>query len=295
MFLYEYEVSDKFDKQKGRRYSLRGFKTEFIRKFLKMVSVIPSDKPLDLSEFVNKLKEKQVPTLGISPRVLQDFSESYGLKDVHLDTLYSACSNIIHNQPPLPFFSLLEVKFFKNFLEKYLQSLFAVARKLIDENIKVEKVDAQLIPREKGSLKKCIQVAHLLKVKYDKEIKNVIVEALTNLQKNKGKGLDWIWIKPITLCSIFDILSPSFSRIRDLSFIKEDLEDFIEKLQPLSFKVSLRDEVYETLDRLQEILLPNLEKFEVFSSLESVEQKNKVIFYLLLLCLPEIVEEMIKS
>jgi hypothetical protein len=59
--------------------------------------------------------------------------------------------------------------------------------------------------------------------------------------------------------------------------------------------VSLRDEVNETLDRLQEILIPNLEEFEVFSSLESVEEKNKVIFYLLLLCLSEIVEEIIKS
>jgi len=83
--------------------------------------------------------------------------------------------------------------------------------------------------------------------------------------------------------------------LRDFSFIEEDLEDTIEKIQLSSFKGSLRNEVYQTLNMFQEILLLDLEKYEIFSSLKSVEEKKLVIFYLLLRCLPDIVNERLKK
>ena len=125
--------------------------------------------------------------------------------------------------------------------------------------------------------------------------KNLLLISMVTLQKKQVKGLDWIWIRPLTLTSIFHIISPSFSRLKDLSFIEEDLQDVIEKLQSLSFKVSIRDEVYKTLSNLQEIILPDLEKYKAFSSITSAEKRRKVMFYLLIRFLPEIVEGMIKN
>ena len=73
------------------------------------------------------------------------------------------------------------------------------------------------------------------------------------------------------------------------------MQDVIEKLRPLSFKVGIQYEVEETLSNFQEIVLPELERYKAFSSLTSTEQKRKVVFYLLLRFLPEIVEDMIKN
>ncbi len=73
------------------------------------------------------------------------------------------------------------------------------------------------------------------------------------------------------------------------------MEDVIEKLQPLTFKISIRNEVYKTPSMLKEMLLPELERYKAFSSLESMDQKRKVILYLLLYYIPEIVKEMLKS
>jgi len=288
MFLYEYEISGR-----GRVYSLNRFRDEWIRKFLKIFSAIPPDKTLDLLEFVSKLKEKQMPTLGVNSKVLKEFSEIYGLNEINLDKLYSACSSVIHNQPPLPFFSLLEVKFFKHFLEKYLQSFRAIVEKLVDEKIELKRIQTPSSPKEKAPLKECLRVVYLLEIKHDKEIKGIIRKALRSLQKKEVKRLGWIWIRPLTLVSVFDIISPPFSRLKDFSFTEEDLEDIVKRLEPLTFKISIRHEVYETLNTLQEILLPDLEKYEVFSSLKSIEQKRNAIFYLLLHYLPELAKEFV--
>jgi len=289
MFLYEYETAGK-----QRIYSLKKFKKELIRKFLRVFSTFSSDKQFDLLEFVNKLDEKRIPLLGVNPEVLEEFSEIYGLNEVNLNRFYSACSIIIHNQPPLPFFSLLEVKFFKHFLEEYLKSLRAMAEKLTNEKIQLQSIQVSPLSKGRASLKECLMVTRLLEMRYRAEIKDIIRRAMVILQKKQVEGLDWTWIRPLTLISIFDIVSPSPSRLRDLSFIEEDMQDVIEKLQPLSFKVSIRDEVYKTLSILQEIILPDIEKYKAFSSLTSAE-KEKVVFYLLIHYLPEIVEEMIKN
>ena len=135
MFLYEYET---FYLKKQRVYSLNTLRENEI-KISKIVSVLPSEEELDVLVFINKLKEKQIPTLGINRDFLKEFSKIKGL-NVNLDILYSTCSDIIHNQPPLPFFSLLEVKFFKHFLEKYIQSIQVIAEKLIDGKIELEEV-----------------------------------------------------------------------------------------------------------------------------------------------------------
>lgn len=281
MFLYEYET---FDLKKQRVRSLKEFRNSGIR-ISKIVSVLPPEEELNVLVFINKLKEKQIPTLGINRKVLKDFSENKGL-NVNLDKLYSACSEIIHNQPPLSFFSLLEVKFFKHFLEKYIQSLHAIAEKLVDEKIELKKVQISPQLNDKQSFKKCLQVADLLEREYRAEIKDMMKRTLITLQKEQSD----IWVKPLTLISFFHLISPHQKQLRSFSFVEEDLEDILEKISPTSFRIGIRYEVSASLNKFQEIMLPDLENYKAFSSLNSSEQKKKVIFYLLLNHLPEIVE-----
>ena len=130
-------------------------------------------------------------------------------------------------------------------------------------------------------------MVHELWIKHDSEMKNIIREALTEV-----KGF---WVRPLVLAAVFRLISPSFTRLRKLFFTQEDLKDAIERLQPVSFRIGLRQEVYETLNALQEILTPELEKYKTFSSLQSEEQKKTTVFYLLLLYIPEVVEEIVKE
>lgn len=290
MFLYEYETAEKPYLKKRRRYSLKKFKNEFVKKFVKIYNALSSSETPDLFELINKLKEKHILALGVNPKLLKEFSESCALDRTNIDELYSACSEVIHNQPPLPFFSLLEVKFFKRFLEKYVYSLQEVVEKLTNEKIERVKVLTFPLPKDKRFVKKCLQAAYLLEKRHSKNIKDMIKKAAITLQKEQPE----IWVNPLTLISLFYLISPSARRLKNLSFVEEDIKDIIEKLQPLSFKISIQNEIDTSLNKLHETILPDLEKYSIFSSLKSKEQKRKVSFYLLLHFLPKIIEEITK-
>lgn len=291
MFLYEYEAD-----REQRIYTFKKFKKEFEKKFLRIQNTFSTDEALDISEVVKKFKEKGFPVLGMNANVLKEFSTNHDLNASSKGKLYSACSEIIHNQPPLPFFSLLEVKFFKHFLEKYLDSLQLEVESLIGERIEKEEVYPFQFLGDRKSLNKCLQTAYLLETNYDEVIKEQIKNAIIVLQNEQSEMTESssIWIKLLTLISLFNLISPSLRRLRDFSFIEEDIVDIVEKLQPLSFKIGIQNEIEETLRELQDMMLPELERYSIFSSLSS-EQKRKVIFYLLIYYLPKILEETLRS
>jgi len=278
MFLYEYEATRK-TLRKPRSYSLEEFRKEFRRKLQK---VAPTDNILDV---IGILKDLKTRTLGVNVQVLEKFSEVYKL-DTSLDKLYSACSFVIHNQPPLPFFSLLEVKFFKHFLEKYLNSIQIMAEKLIGRKVEIRK-PCGIPVLESDKLKECLKTAHKLWMEHNSEIKNIIRRALTEV---KGS-----LVNPFVLVAVFHLISASFTKLKEFSFTQEDLKDVIEKIQPISFRTGLSYEVYETLNAFQEIITPELKKYKTFSSLQSEEQKKTTVFYLLLLYLPNVVEEIVEE
>lgn len=85
---------------------------------------------------------------------------------------------------------------------------------------------------QEKAFQRILRAARSLEVKHDKEVREIIKRALKALQKKEVKGLDWIWIRPLTLTSVFNIISPSFTHLKDFSFIEEDLEDVIKKLEP---------------------------------------------------------------
>jgi len=141
MFFYEYETRVREGPYtiKRRIYSLKRFREDLVKKVQKILSSPSLEESNDLFDFIyrlkEKLKEKQLLPLGINSNTIKEFSEIYAIEGTNLTNLYSACSSIIHNQPPLPFFSLLEVKIFKHFLSKYLHSFTTMAEKLINMRI----------------------------------------------------------------------------------------------------------------------------------------------------------------
>jgi len=136
----------------------------------------------------------------------------------------------------------------------------------------------------------------VLEIEYGEEIKDFIRKAVFTLQGERKESAEssTTWIEPLSLISLFHLISPSLRQLRDFSLIEEDLEDIIERMQPLSFKVSLKDEIEATLGKLEEIMSLELERYSVFSSL-AAEKKKKVIFYLLINNLPNAFEETLRS
>ncbi len=59
---------------------------------------------------------------NISRKFIEIVCKEYYLHG-DLDNVWTACSEIVHNQHPLPFYSLLEIKVFKKFLEYYISKL----------------------------------------------------------------------------------------------------------------------------------------------------------------------------
>jgi len=76
--------------------------------------------------------------------------------------------------------------------------------KLINEKIELKKIHVAPLHRED---KECIHVAHLLEIKHQAEIKDIIKEALA---APKRERLNWIRIKSLTLTSVFHLASPPF-------------------------------------------------------------------------------------
>ncbi|MGC8935719.1 MAG: hypothetical protein ACP5LN_11215, partial [Thermoproteota archaeon] len=121
-----------------------------------------------------------------------------------------------------------------------------VAEKLISKKIGLREVR---IPISKDLSQKSLQVAYQLEAKYDEEIKRSVKKALETIQK-KQQIFD-----PLTLTSIFYVLSPSFKHLRSLSFVEEDMEEIIKEIEPYSYKIDIQNETYKTLNSLQEVLL----------------------------------------
>jgi len=96
---------------------------------------LESTPEIDLEKIFSMMREKQFPRLGINRQTLEEFENRY---KVSIKNYWSACSEVIHNQSPLPFFSLLEVKSFKHFLRQYSER-FISAIKIIPSIIKVTK------------------------------------------------------------------------------------------------------------------------------------------------------------
>lgn len=281
MYLYEYEISEENGKL-TRKYSLNKFSKECVRKYLKINSHFSINENIDIIEVINKLKEKRLSKLGVNKNLLEEFIKEYSVEYTKINELYSACSEVIHNQPSLPFFSLLEIKILKFFLIHFVQSLKLVIENALNTELQINKIFVSTSFENKYVLKRCLQIAYELEVEHDSEIKEIIINTLRNL---KQEELDFSF-EPYILASFFHLLSPSRKQLRQFSIIEEDIEDIIRKIEPYLSNVSYYY-VEGTLNILKEMLLPKLNGYDIFKSLATVDEKNLTIFYLLVFLFPE--------
>jgi uncharacterized protein YbgA (DUF1722 family) len=91
----------------------------------RITSYLESTPEIDLENVYSMMFEKQFPRLGINSQTLIDFEDKY---KISIKNYWSACSEVIHNQSLLPFFSLLEVKSFKHFLRQYSERFISAIK-----------------------------------------------------------------------------------------------------------------------------------------------------------------------
>lgn len=293
-----------YEKIAGNRcYSIHQLKDKYVKK---IASHIRGVNEINLEEIYLMMIEKRLPKLCINNQTLEEFQKKFNIH-APIKNYWSACSEVIHNQSPLPFFSLLEVKSFKHFLKKYIECFASVIRIVescnkvpslediqicyakawnalfISKELQGGKAKYELETKQKLNKKARKVLRHLLLQK-EKEIENI----LESLVKNKDLKRKEIFFNPSTLASLFYLISPSITHITSGEFNIDDVQYFIVKVQPLSFNVSLEFEFYKTLKMLEEEIMPKLEKVSSEFSELNEEEKKSITFYLLAMKLPEL-------
>jgi hypothetical protein len=284
-------------------YSIQQLKTKYVKRIIKYLE---STAEINPEKMLTMMVEKQYPKLRINSQTLDEFQDTY---NISIKNYWSACSEIIHNQSPLPFFSLLEVKSFKHFLRQYSERFISLV-KIIPTVVKVpEKVnfefligDTQILPNinitEKLASEDVIQGFTLVRQRLSKKAKEtlrqlILHEEIKLILKStiEDKTLKReSFFDPLTLVSLFHLSSPKLTHIISGEFGFEDIEYLITKIQPLSFHVkrSIKYKFYITLQLFEEKIMPKLEEISPeFSKLDEGEKKA-IIFYLLAIKLPEV-------
>jgi hypothetical protein len=288
---------------KERCYSIQQLKSKYVKR---ITSYLESTPEMNLEKIYLMIIEKQFPKLSINSHTLEEFESTY---NVSIKNYWSACSEVIHNQSPLPFFSLLEVESFKHFLRHYSERFISVI-KIIPSIIKVpEEIHFELLIKDIGILpyasitekltsEETVEEFAPPKQKLSKKAKGVfrqlifqeeIKPILKSIIEDKTLRRE-IFFNPLTLVSLFHLSSPGLTRITSGEFSFEDIEYLIAKIQPVSFilKGGIKLEFYTTLQILEEKIRPRLEKISIeFSKLDE-EEKKTIIFYLLAIKLPEL-------
>jgi len=297
MLLYVFFFYDKVAKE--RCYSIRQLGSKYVKEINEIISYL--ENTLDADQKVNreKIKEmmylmminKQLPKLGINSQTLGEFEERYG---VSIRNYWSACSEILHNQSPLPFFSLLEVKSFKHFLKRYSERFISIL-KVISSDVGVveelvEKKESQevatevTLSRQKFS-KKAKEVFRQLFLQ--EEVELVLTSTLKSLVEDEAVKRE-VFFKPLTLVSLFHLFWPQAeTSIISGKFNLEDMKHLITKIKPF-FSRFVTEEFDTTLRILEEKLMHKIEEISPDFSKLDMEEKKVVIFYLLAAKLPQL-------
>ncbi len=82
--------------------------------------------------------------------------------------------------------------------------------------------------------------------------------------------------------------------MRNLEIIETDFYDIISKIQAASFKTDIINEFYETIHVFYKTLCPLLNKYNEFAKL-NINEKRKIIQYLLMMKMPKILEDFISN
>ena len=219
--------------------------------------------------------------LPIRKKDLLNISKKMGLEDT-LARLYSVCSEVIHRQPPLPFYSLLEFKFFKNFLKEYVEAVKRLVEIMIGIPIEIHEPDVNRSYVEKLRVEqKSIEIADDLLSRYSDKIKTFIKSIISIMNELDLRALK-------VLAFIFNITIPSWKKLKEGVFIEDDLFDVIRELELISIgleRVIIHYSI-NTLNSLRNQLAQWLKEKGIVRG--SDELIRKTAFYILTTTLPEV-------
>lgn len=219
--------------------------------------------------------------LRVGRAKLSSISRKLNLGD-SLVRLYAVCSEIIHKQPPLPFHSVLEFKFFKNFLKEYVEAVKKFVEKMINTSIKIQELEVKKTYIKKLAMEqKSIEIANNLLTMHSDSIIAFLKSVIDMMPELDIRALR-------ILAFIFSINAPSWKKLKEGFFIEDDLYDVIRELEMLS--VGLEQAIiYHSLDslsKLKELLAQWLKEKGLVEG--SRELGMKVAFYILAMILPEL-------
>jgi len=274
LFFYEKVAGD-------RCWSIQEVKKKYVRRITRYLLNI---KEIDLEKMYFMMISKRFPKLSINRQTIEEFQKSYNI-DVPIKNYWSACSEVIHNQSPLPFFSLLEVKAFNYFLKRYVGYFLSMVKTIF--NVKAKDIAGEEIVHEQFSMGrvlskkgKCV----LRQLISNEDLENILESLIDNKALRKE-----VFFNPLTLLSLFHLSTPGLKRIFSGEFDINDIDYIISKIQPWSFpRGGLRHEFYKTLHILEEKLKPYFHKASSNFSELNDEEKKAVIFYFLAIKLPQI-------
>ena len=269
---------------KLRKNSILQFENTFRKKMSKILSQITEKTTYE--ELFDIMASKGVCVLGISRGVIEDFCKRNGI-NTSLVEYWRACSYAIHQQTPLPFYSLLEVKGLRAFLEVLLNDM-------MNAMVKISGISKEKLTKHKSVKESILTNVSIPKQQFLDEIERVIdrkeeiikrrlKEIIENPQLNKN-----VWFKPRTLSSLFELIGVGSTKIKKGVFQPDDINELASSIQATGFKVNIYEEIKHTFEAFHLSLQPLLEKImPQFRSLPENEKRG-VTFYLLLLYLPKV-------
>jgi hypothetical protein len=271
-------------------YSIKSLKKDYGKELSAALQAISPDDVNWEEKVFQEIARRQCPKLCIGRTgkgsTFKEFRDSYNV-DL-FEKYWSACSEIIHNQSPLPFFSLLEVKAYKHFLKKYVECfisnltrIFGISKELIEGKQTLELSEEKIMLTTRAK-----KILHKLSLEKEREVKSIISSIVSD--KNLLKETSF---NPLTLLSLFHLSSPGWTQIYSGEFNKEDMEYLIEKIESISLDKGIKYRWDSMFQVFQEKMMPKLQQVsEEFSKLND-EEKKAVIFSLLAIMLPQVMKE----
>ena len=155
----------------------------------------------------------------------------------------------------------------------------------MSQKVRIKLREKATVPysRKPENVKLAIDIVKDMLSKNRNEIEGLFREAVKDLTKRRS-----FFIEPKTLFSILSLISPRRRHVKSMQITYDDLlKDIPEKLEILSFRIGIKEEVTHTFNALKDKMLKLLEeKGLLHENLE--ELRDLVAFYLLLELAPNV-------